>query len=194
MIPPYGLVIYNSIRFNNQNIQEFKMKIYTKTGDDGTTLLPKIGRVPKTNPNIQLLGSIDELNAWIGFVNQKYILELKVHEVYDFIIEIQNLLFEVGAEVATGKERIKEEHIKKTEETIDIMTKNLKPLKNFIIPFNHCEIHLARAVCRRVEIDLVRLMEAHQDFKNIVVFINRLSDFLFTLARLLGPEEKIWHG
>ena len=79
------------------------MKIYTKTGDDGTTLLPKIGRVPKTNPNIQLLGSIDELNAWIGFVNQKYILELKVHEVYEFIIEIQNLLFEVGAEVATGK-------------------------------------------------------------------------------------------
>ena len=109
MIPPYGLVIYNSIRFNNQNIQEIKMKIYTKTGDDGTTLLPKIGRVPKTNPNIQLLGSIDELNAWIGFVNQKYILELKVHEVYDFIIEIQNLLFEVGAEVATGKERIKED-------------------------------------------------------------------------------------
>lgn len=170
------------------------MKIYTKTGDDGTTLLPKIGRVPKTDPHIQLLGSVDELNAWIGFVNQKYILELKVHNIYDFIIRIQNLLFDVGAEIATGKERIKNEDIKNIEENIDIMTKNLKPLKNFIIPYNHCEIHLARAVCRRVEIDLVKLMEAHQNFKNIVIFINRLSDFLFTLARLLGPEEKIWHG
>lgn len=170
------------------------MKIYTKTGDDGTTLLPKVGRVPKTDPHIQLLGSVDELNASIGLVNQRYILELKVQNLYDFIIEIQKHLFDIGAEIATGKERITEGHIKQLEQSIDDMTKHLKPLKNFIIPFNHCEIHLARAVCRRVEIDLVKLMEVHQYLKNIVVYINRLSDFLFTLARLLGPEEKIWHG
>jgi cob(I)alamin adenosyltransferase len=170
------------------------MKIYTKTGDDGTTLLPKVGRVPKTDPHIQLLGSVDELNASIGLVNQKYILETKMHNIYDFIVETQKHLFDVGAEIATGKERINEKHIKEIEDSIDSMTKMLKPLKNFIIPFNHCEIHLARAVCRRVEIDLVKLMEVHQDFKNIVIYINRLSDFLFTLARLLGPEEKIWHG
>lgn len=170
------------------------MKIYTKTGDDGTTLLPKVGRVPKTDPHIQLLGSVDELNASIGLINQKYILELKVQNIYDFIVEIQKHLFEIGAEIATGKERIKEDDIKKVEQKIDEMTKHLKPLKNFIIPFNHCEIHLARAVCRRVEIDLVKLMEVHQYLKNIVIYINRLSDFLFTLARLLGPEEKIWSG
>ena len=156
--------------------------------------MPKVGRVPKTDPHIQLLGSVDELNASIGLVNQKYILETKMHNIYDFIVEIQKHLFDVGAEIATGKERINEKHIKEIEDSIDNMTKTLKPLKNFIIPFNHCEIHLARAVCRRVEIDLVRLMEVHQDLKNIVIYINRLSDFLFTLARLLGPEEKIWHG
>jgi len=170
------------------------MKVYTKTGDDGTTLLPKVGRVPKTDPHIQLLGSVDELNASIGLVNQRYILELKVQNIYDFIVETQKHLFDIGAEIATGKERIKEDHIKQLEQKIDEMTKHLKPLKNFIIPFNHCEIHLARAVCRRVEIDLVKLMEVHQYLKNIVIYINRLSDFLFTLARLLGPEEKIWSG
>ena len=170
------------------------MKIYTKTGDDGTTFLPKVGRVPKTDPHIQLLGSVDELNASIGLVNQKYVLELKIQNTYDFIVDIQKHLFDIGAEIATGEARIDDKHIKELESKIDDMTKLLKPLKNFIIPFNHCEIHLARAVCRRVEIDLVKLMEVHQNLKKIVVYINRLSDFLFTLARLLGPEEKIWHG
>lgn len=170
------------------------MKIYTKTGDDGTTLLPKIGRVPKTNPHIKLLGSVDELNAWIGLINQKYILETKLTNVYEFIVITQSHLFDIGAEIATGKQRITPEHIKEMEDRIDEITKSLKPLKNFILPHNHCEIHLARAICRRVEIDLVHLMEIDQYLKNIVIFVNRLSDFLFTLARLLGPEEKIWHG
>jgi len=141
-----------------------------------------------------LLGSVDELNASIGLVNQKYVLELKIQNAYDFIVDIQKHLFDIGAEIATGEARIDDKHIKEIEGKIDDMTKLLKPLKNFIIPFNHCEIHLARAVCRRVEIDLVKLMEVHQNLKKIVVYINRLSDFLFTLARLLGPEEKIWHG
>ena len=102
------------------------MKIYTKTGDDGTTLLPKVGRVPKTDPHIQLLGSVDELNASIGLINQRYMLEIKVHNLYDFIVEIQKHLFDVGAEIATGKQRIEDKHIKNLEEFIDTMTKNLK--------------------------------------------------------------------
>lgn len=168
------------------------MKIYTKRGDQGKTDIPSQGRVGKDHPYCDAVGTLDELNAYIGKIST--FIEGDLQEQL-FIIQ-QNLLF-IGAEIAVNKEESKldfDDMASRLEAIIDVMESGLPPLKNFILPggtLQSSEIHIARAVCRRCERTLVEVNYP-------VKYINRLSDFLFTLARVIcsetGGTEQIWSG
>lgn len=175
------------------------MKIYTKTGDDATTFHDG-ERIPKYSCAIDGQGEIDELNSWIGMIREK---------VYDppALEKIQRDLFEIGAQLATAKMRIFDNDINELERLIDQMEVDLPPLKNFILPGKPAEIHVARAVCRRAE----RVVAAWEDspnevgknrhtrFELVIPYLNRLSDYLFVLARFyskryVNNDETIWKG
>lgn len=159
------------------------MVIYTKTGDDGTTSLYDCSRVSKTSILIDLLGEIDELNSFIGIIDSNKILA-----------EIQVWLFDMGTIIANPNKRynfdINLEYTKILEREIDAMTSQLPKLVNFILPSGN--IHLSRAIARRCE---RKMVEAKKDFKHIdencLIFINRLSDYLFTLARYENKGKDI---
>lgn len=182
------------------------MKIYTKTGDAGETGLYRGGRVAKNAPRINACGSVDELNCWIGVIRSRSIsLDL------DFTLnQVQNLLFTIGADLATPEEAVapKDTVLRLElgsqgflESAIDQMDERLPAMKNFILP-GGSEVasltHLARAVCRRAERDVVALSRRETVNPAVVVFLNRLSDYLFTLARDInrevGKEETPWKG
>lgn len=178
------------------------MKIYTKTGDKGETALFGGKRISKDDMRIESYGSVDELNSVLGIVRS-----LKPHSEIDEIVEqIQNQLFVLGADLATPREntnsiipRISQQDIEILETTIDRIDKNLKPLKVFILPGGNSTasyLHLARTVCRRAERNAVTLSHTEDLGENIVVYLNRLSDVLFVLARfanaLSETEEIEW--
>jgi cob(I)alamin adenosyltransferase len=178
------------------------MKIYTKTGDDGETGLPGGNRVPKDAPVTHVCGTVDELNTVLGVARAG-----GVPEDVDHLLErIQNQLFELGAEVARlGVEasfscRIRSDDIQALEEAIDRFEAELPPLRNFIIPggiIAAAELHFARAICRRAERWLVRLLRELPGLSSEpLVYLNRLGDLLFVLARLVntrtGRAEAIW--
>lgn len=176
-------------------IAEKSMKIYTKTGDSGTTGLFAGPRVSKDHPRIQAYGTIDELNALMGVVDA-----LMSHESgepfnpSDWIKEIQSDLFSIGAQLATPQARehgmclLTEARVDELEQWIDRVESHLPPLANFILP-GGCRtsamLHLARTVCRRAERDLVSLShdESAENPGLLIVYLNRLSDLLFMLAR-----------
>lgn len=179
-----------------------RMKIYTKTGDKGETALFGGKRISKDDMRIESYGSVDELNSVLGIVRS-----LKPHSEIDEIVEqIQNQLFVLGADLATPREntnsiipRISQQDIEILETTIDRIDKNLKPLKVFILPGGNSTasyLHLARTVCRRAERNAVTLSHTEDLGENIVVYLNRLSDVLFVLARfanaLSETEEIEW--
>ncbi|MFZ1291490.1 MAG: cob(I)yrinic acid a,c-diamide adenosyltransferase, partial [Melioribacteraceae bacterium] len=165
------------------------MKIYTKTGDDGSTSLFGGTRVQKNNIRINAYGTVDELNSVIGLA-----LSYKVSEEVKFELqEIQNTLFQIGSELASP-ENVKSDLIKKTSEEeisyleslIDKFDENLPPLKNFILPGgieSASYLHFARTVCRRAERIIVELKEKENINNHILVYLNRSSDLLFVLAR-----------
>lgn len=180
------------------------MKIYTKTGDDGSTLLWGGGRVSKAHLRIETYGTVDELNSYMGLLrdhtdNSSYRSLLKI---------IQDTLFVVGSNLAANPEKSKlatppldNKEIELLEQTIDDMDANLPPLRHFILPGGHPTVsfcHLARCVCRRAERLCVALAEQEYVAPNIIPYLNRLADFLFVLARQLsqdlGAEEIIWKG
>lgn len=150
------------------------MKIYTKTGDKGETSLYDCSRVSKSSLLINLLGDIDELNSFIGIIDSEYLLT-----------DIQIWLFDLGTIVANPKKKynfdINQEVTKILEKEIDNMTSELPKLSNFILPSGN--IHLSRAIARRCERKLVKLNDMSHIDDNCLIFINRLSDYLFTLAR-----------
>lgn len=153
------------------------MKIYTKTGDKGSTSLYDCSRVSKSSRLIKLLGDIDELNSFIGIIESSKILE-----------EIQIWLFDLGTIIANPSENkkynfdINLEFTKILEKEIDEMTNHLPKLKNFILPTGN--IHLSRAIARRCERRMVKVKEEYNHIDdNCLIFLNRLSDYLFTLAR-----------
>jgi len=150
------------------------MKIYTKTGDKGETSLYDCSRVSKSSLLINLLGDIDELNSFIGIIDSEYLLT-----------DIQIWLFDLGTIVANPKKKynfdVNQEITKILEKEIDNMTGELPKLSNFILPSGN--IHLSRAIARRCERKLVKLNDASHIDDNCLIFINRLSDYLFTLAR-----------
>ncbi len=163
-------------------------RIYTKTGDAGTTALGDGQRVSKTEPRIAAYGGVDELNSWIGVA-----LAHGVHRpAENWLAAIQNDLFDVGADlcVPLGDEprlRITQAQVAQLEDWIDQANSRLKPLESFVLPGGSLPasyLHLARAVCRRVEIAVVALAESAQINSLVTAYLNRLSDLLFVLARL----------
>jgi cob(I)alamin adenosyltransferase len=180
------------------------MKIYTKTGDKGTTSLIGGTKVPKSHLRIESYGSIDELNSHLGLCRDM----IKDDHVRDVILEIQDRLFTIGSSLACDpikepKMRIpdlKETDINVLEKEIDRIDGILPPMKSFILPGGHpnvSQLHIARCVCRRAERACVRLeLESLEVEPLILQYLNRLSDYLFMLARyeahLLNVEELPW--
>ena len=173
-------------------------KVYTKKGDKGnTSVMGTILRVPKCHSRIEALGSIDELNSYVGMV-RSFDFSDDVETVLEII---QNDLFTIGARLADVRNDNNKINIDVTilENSMDIMSKSLEPLRNFILPTGSqtiCYCHLSRTVCRRAERNLVKLSETDDVDAYILGYINRLSDYFFVLARYLGSEynipETIW--
>lgn len=172
-------------------------KIYTRTGDDGTTGLGDGGRIDKDHPRMQAIGSVDELNSLVGML----IAELEDEDAAaPPLTEIQHHLFNLGGELSIpGYSMITAEHVAALEQTLDHFNEELPPLKNFILPGGSrsaAVCHLARAVCRRAERDLVALGRDAEINLAGRHYVNRLSDFLFVLARVLarrnGGQEVLW--
>jgi cob(I)alamin adenosyltransferase len=161
-------------------------KVTTKTGDKGKTALADGSRVSKDSLRVHCLGSIDELNASIGFAA---VLLPKKPEI-DFK-SIQNDLLNIGAEISipkSEKDFLYQDRIDYLDKKIELINNDLPPLKEFILPGGNdvcSRIHLARSICRRAERDLVSLNNKEQISPEILQYINRLSDYLFVVARLL---------
>jgi cob(I)alamin adenosyltransferase len=179
------------------------LKIYTKVGDKGTTSLIGGTKVLKSDLRIEAYGTVDELNSYIGLCN-----DLLTEERSKRILkEVQDRLFTIGSSLACDPEKepkmkipdLKEEDVSLLETEIDKMNEVLPPMKSFILPGGHVtvsHIHIARCVCRRAERCCVRLNEQAKEDMLILKYINRLSDYLFVLARyashLLNAEEIAW--
>ena len=177
------------------------MKIYTKTGDTGTTALYGGTRVPKHHLRIEAYGTLDELNSHIGLIRDQDIDKKSIQA----LVKIQNELFTLGAMLATppekqllksGKERlnipkINEESILFLEDQIDHMNLELPEMTHFILPGGHQTVsfcHIARCVCRRSERLATALNETETINPDILTYLNRLSDYLFVLARKLSKD------
>lgn len=173
------------------------MKIYTKTGDQGYTSLIGGTRVPKHHLRIESYGTVDELNSYIGLIRDQPIAE---HH-REILKLIQDRLFIIGASLAADPEKSRMvtpdlhlEDIELLEKEIDTMDEQLPELKHFILPGGNTTVsycHLARCVCRRAERITVHLAEESTVDEKVSIYLNRLSDYLFTLARKLGKEENI---
>ena len=171
------------------------MKIYTKTGDDGTTGLIGNKRVKKSNPRIASYGMVDELNASIGII-----LSAKIgKDIHDLLTKIQNDLFVVGADLANPdlknkSNRVTTEMITYLEKEIDRLEEKLSPITYFILPGGDLiasQVHLARAICRRAETNMVSLSEIDEVNNLCLIYMNRLSDLLFVVARTINKRKKI---
>ncbi|WP_158828085.1 cob(I)yrinic acid a,c-diamide adenosyltransferase [Mucilaginibacter lacusdianchii] len=173
------------------------MKIYTKTGDKGFTSLIGGSRVPKYHIRIESYGTIDELNTYIGLIADQQ----PVSRHKDVLKQIQNRLFTIGAMLAADPEKssmvipdITDADVVVLEQEIDGMTSLLPELKHFILPGGSNTIsfcHLGRCVCRRAERLVVQLAEESTVDENIIIYLNRLSDYLFVLARTAGQDEQV---
>jgi len=171
-------------------------KIYTRTGDTGTTGMADGSRVNKDDLLVQTIGEFDELNSQLAV--------LGTHVPVSFqgsIKKIQNELFDVGAELSMGKAIITQDHIDWLEQSVDMILQSLTPLEEFILPggglaASHC--HVARSVCRRAERSLVALNKVRPVNDELLAYVNRLSDHLFVLARAItkeaGEEEVYWQS
>ncbi|MEM6718784.1 MAG: cob(I)yrinic acid a,c-diamide adenosyltransferase [Bacteroidota bacterium] len=177
------------------------MKIYTKTGDKGTTALFGGTRVPKHHIRIDSYGTVDELNSYIGLIRDQ-----KINPHYqNVLMEIQDLLFTVGAVLATDPEkmtlkngkdrlnipRISEAEVAVLEREMDTMNDALPPMTHFVLPGGHQTVsfcHIARCVCRRAERLATALYEAEPFDEYTLKYLNRLSDYLFVLARKLSHD------
>jgi cob(I)alamin adenosyltransferase len=183
------------------------LKIYTKTGDKGTTSLIGGTKVPKSHLRIEAYGTVDELNSYIGLCRDL----LNDKQVSDVMKEIQDRLFTIGSSLACDPVKepklkipdLKESDVTLLEKEMDKMNEALPPMKHFVLPGGHSTVstlHIARCVCRRAERCCVRLepesQSAHGADPIILKYLNRLSDYLFVLARfashLLKAEEIAW--
>lgn len=181
------------------------MKIYTKTGDTGQTGLFGGGRVSKDDPRVEAYGDVDELNACLGVARAIEILP-RIDEV---LVPVQRDLFSLGALLATpdrakmhdhlAKAQIDDARIAELEHQIDACDRELEPLRAFVIPGGtgkSAALHVARTVCRRAERRVIHLQKEVEIPQIVVVYLNRLSDLLFTLARVAntrgGAGEVTW--
>ncbi|NVK27025.1 MAG: cob(I)yrinic acid a,c-diamide adenosyltransferase [Flavobacteriia bacterium] len=179
------------------------MKIYTKTGDDGKTSLLTGKRVDKYNERLHAYGTTDELNSWIGLLRD----EVEDEEAKALLIRIQDRIFTLGSHLAneSGNTRVKlpqidEADIEVLEKAMDTMNETLPELRSFVLPGGHPTVshcHIARTVCRRAERHVAFLRQEGEVDAIILKYLNRLSDYLFTLARKLSAdlnaEEVPWN-
>ena len=188
------------------------VKIYTKTGDRGTTSLFGGRRVYKNSARIEAYGNVDELNSLIGVIVNGLVEvqpQLGVEPLKRKLLRIQAELFVLGSDLATPIEsklkvkvpRVKKSYTTRLEKEIDIWDKSLTPLKKFILPGGSiagANLHLARTVARRTERATAALANQEKINQNTLIYINRLSDWLFTAARFANKVEKIkevsWQG
>jgi cob(I)alamin adenosyltransferase len=165
------------------------MKIYTKTGDEGKTSLFGGEKVDKNNIRIKAYGTVDELNSVIGLSLTEDV-NIKTREI---LVELQHTLFLIGGELATPPtvnssaiKHVSDNEISFIEKKIDELEIDLSPLKNFILPGGSkaaAILHLARTVCRRAEREIVEIDQNEKINKKVIIYINRLSDLLFVMAR-----------
>jgi cob(I)alamin adenosyltransferase len=173
------------------------MKIYTKTGDKGYTSLIGGTRVPKHHLRIESYGTVDELNSYIGLIRDQ---NIAAHD-QQVLKEIQDRLFTIGSSLASDPEKSKmiipdlhEADIELLEKEMDAMNEELPELRHFILPGGNNAIsfcHIARCVCRRAERLSVHLSEESKVDEKVNIYLNRLSDYLFTLARKIGYDSKL---
>jgi cob(I)alamin adenosyltransferase len=178
------------------------MKIYTRTGDNGTTSLAGGRRVPKFNPRVEAYGSVDELISWIGLLRGCQVNEPRKN----MLVYIQDQLMISAALLASDPENEKtmtvapdKDNCLVLEKEIDKMEESLSPLNNFVLPGGNLNVsycHIARCVCRRAERAVLSLNQTEKTPESVTRFLNRLSDYLFVLSRLvsleLGNEEIKW--
>jgi cob(I)alamin adenosyltransferase len=181
----------------------FLSRIYTKSGDGGDTGLGDGSRVPKDHPRVAAYGSVDELNAVLGLL----LAQCPVLPEAELLRAAQNDLFDVGADLcvpqpadeAPGQKlRVRPEQATRLEAAIDRLNEPLAPLKSFILPGGSAAAawcHLARTVCRRAERDVVALARGEAVNPQVIIYLNRLSDLLFVLARVCngnGQGDVLW--
>lgn len=175
------------------------MSIYTRTGDTGSTSLFGGKRVLKCEELVEVYGSLDELNSWVGLIAAAF----SVPDVSQFLQTIQSDLFTIGSTLAGWKGDMSglEPRIKEMETRIDMMENDLPPIRNFILPGGSllgARTHIVRAICRRVERQTVALSQKQQVDPAIIKYLNRLSDLFFQLARFINKQENIeevvWQG
>ena len=162
-------------------------RVYTRTGDEGTTGLVGGQRISKSARRVCAYGDLDELNSWLGLIRTI----VPAEEIGPSLAQIQNDLFDIGAELATPSDRIasvqiEEGAVKRLEDWIDAENKGLPELRSFILPGGttaNAYFHLARAVCRRAEREICSLNEVEPVRALLMEYVNRLSDLLFVLAR-----------
>jgi cob(I)alamin adenosyltransferase len=178
-------------------------RIYTKTGDQGETALGDGTRVPKNHPRVAAYGSVDELNSVLGVL----LAQVPGLPEADLVRSIQNDLFDVGADLCLPQSvsrpsnpplRVRPEQAERLEKAIDRLNANLAPLTSFVLPGGQpaaAWCHLARTVCRRAEREVVALSQQEPINPHTVIYLNRLSDLLFVLARVTnasGQEDVLW--
>jgi cob(I)alamin adenosyltransferase len=178
------------------------MKIYTRTGDTGSTSLVEGTRISKSHLRIEAYGTVDELNSFLGLLADQEVNRSR----YPFLKSIQDLLFVIGANLASDPARraarvppVKDADIRLLEDAMDLMDESLPPLRHFVLPGGHIAVsfaHVCRTICRRAERCVIRLSEHEEVPPAVVVFLNRLSDYFFVLSRMLclelGVEEVKW--
>ena len=182
------------------------LKIYTKTGDKGTTSLIGGTKVPKSDLRIEAYGTIDELNSWIGLVSDQFKKKSKwtpLEKTKKILGEIQDRLFTIGSSLACDPEKetklkipdLKEEDVALLEKEIDRMNAKLPEMKSFILPGGHIAVstaHVARCICRRAERLCVSLQQNNSFIEPLIIqYLNRLSDYLFVLGRFIGRQLKV---
>ena len=171
-------------------------RIYTKTGDAGETALGDLSRVPKTHPRVEAFGAVDETNAQLGLV---LAAELSP-AIRDVLIRVQNELFDLGADLSRpGEEglRVTQGQVEALERDCDRWNEELPPLKSFVRPGGSeaaARLHVARTVCRRAEREAIAAAATEELNPLALVYLNRLSDLLFILARAAnaGGDEPLW--
>ena len=185
-------------------------KVYTRTGDKGETALVGGKRVPKDSLRIDAYGTIDELNSIVGLARAFNEERLDAGDAHQFLDEVlcrlQDELFDLGSELATppesfqeGMYRVGEGEISRIEKLIDKCQEDLEPLKSFILPGGGrvgAYLHQCRTVCRRAERDILRLSRDEEINRNLIKYVNRLSDLFFVLSRWIakqtGEQEYLW--
>ena len=185
--------------FLERRLAKYRLtKIYTRTGDDGSTGLGGGQRVPKDSERIEAYGTVDELNSCIG-VAVACGLDAELTTMFR---PIQNDLFHVGSDLCVLEEdkkkfkmaQIEARHVKQLEEFIDKLQKSLKPLENFILPggtVGAAQLHVCRCVCRRAEREILRLMRVEKIGAYVLQYVNRLSDLLFVMARYENLKKNV---